>query len=554
MRLVTTAQMRELDRRTIELGTPGLTLMERAGAGIARLLLARQRAACRRGVLVLAGRGNNGGDGFVVARLLQKQGIRCAVVLLGSREKLAGDARVNADRWARARGRLVELDALDDAARAKLRQDLARAGVVLDGLFGTGLTRPVEGVAAEVIALVNAAAAGDAGAAGTPATPAAKPSVKAVPRTTRARGGAAGAAPPTVVAIDVPSGLDADTGLPLGSAVRAHLTVTLGAHKPGLVLPSARPWVGELALVEIGLAAEAIAALEPLGTLGDARALAALVPVRGPGAHKGSNGHLLIVAGSVGKSGAAILCGHAALRGGAGLVTVACAAEVLPIVAASLPELMTDPVGAFDADAWRARLAGKAALAVGPGLGTAPATVALVRWLVEHATVPLIVDADGLNALASERDVLGRAQAPVVLTPHPGEMARLTGLDTRAVQAKRIDHARALARDTGAIVVLKGSGTVVAAPDGRWSINASGGPILGTGGTGDVLAGLTGSLLAQGVAPYDAARLAVHLHGRAGDRLALRLGDAGLLASELADELPAARRELAGRDPTLGGD
>ncbi|MEW6271904.1 MAG: NAD(P)H-hydrate dehydratase, partial [Thermodesulfobacteriota bacterium] len=349
---------------------------------------------------------------------------------------------------------------------------------------------------------------------------------------------------PVVVAIDVPSGLDADSGEPLGVAVRADLTVTLGAMKPGLVAPAARDRAGRVELVDIGLAPEAFAALGPFGEAGDAATLAPLVAPRPPSSHKGTHGHLLVVAGSRGKTGAAILCGRGALRGGAGLVTVACPDEVLPIIAASTPELMTDPHGRFAAEKWRTRLEGKAAAAVGPGLGTSDGAVELVRWLVEHGDVPLVIDADGLNALAGEPRLLHGARHGLVLTPHPGEMARLTGLSTADVQARRIDVTRALARDTGAVVVLKGSGTITAAPDGRWTLNTSGNPLLGTGGTGDVLAGLVGSLLAQHLPPYDAARLGVFLHGSAADRLALRLGDAGLLASELADELPLARREL----------
>lgn len=544
--LASAAQMRELDRRTIELGTPGIELMERAGRGIAQLLLERHRAACKRGVLIIAGRGNNGGDGFVVARLLAKQGMRCKVVLLAERSALTGDARVNAERWVKRGGEVREVTALEGTERADLVRDLLDAGLVVDAIFGTGLARPVEGLAAEVIALVNAAARGD------------RELLDAGGRAARRRGKrgrSEGGVPPTVVAVDVPSGLDADTGLPLGVAVRAHATVTLGAHKPGLVLPAAREHVGELTLVDIGLAEEAFAAVGPLGTRGDARTLAPLVPRRGPAAHKGSSGHALIVAGSVGKSGAAILCGRAALRGGAGLVTVACKAEILPIVAASLPELMTDPVAErFSDSAWRERLAGKAALAIGPGLGTSPDAVRLVRWLVTRAEVPMVVDADGLNAIAGDVTVLRRARAPVVLTPHPGEMSRLTGRTTAEIQARRIEQARALADESKAVVVLKGSGTIVAAPDGRWSINTSGGPILGVGGTGDVLTGLIASLLAQGLAAYDAARVGVYLHGRAGDRIALRIGDAGLLASELADELPAARCELQAGGVVVAGD
>jgi hydroxyethylthiazole kinase-like uncharacterized protein yjeF len=532
--LVTSAQMRELDRRTIELGTPGITLMERAGAGIAAYLRAHHRAACRRGVLLLCGRGNNGGDGFVVARLLAKRGRRCTVVLLGRRAALSGDARSNADRWVRAHGRLIEIDELDGDAAALLERELRRAGVVVDGIFGTGLTRPVEGLAAAVIEAVNRAASPASSTAAREGTR--RRAADAVKKKT--------APPPAVVAIDVPSGLDSDSGEPLGVAIRAHATVTLGALKPGLILPAARAYVGLVELVDIGLAADALHATGPFGTAGDVTTLAPLLRRRAPGAHKGTNGHLLIVAGSLGKSGAALLCGRAALRGGAGLVTVACPEDTLPMIAAGLPELMTDPTGAFVAHDWQRRLDGKAAVVVGPGLGQTPEAVELVRWLASSAALPMVIDADGLNAIAGQLDVLRAAPAPRVLTPHPGEMARLTGLATKQVQADRIAHARTLARETGQVVVLKGSGTIVAAPDGRWSLNTSGGPILGTGGTGDVLAGLAGSLLAQGLDPYDAARVATFLHGRAGDRLALHLGDAGLLASELADELPQARREL----------
>jgi NAD(P)H-hydrate epimerase len=536
--LVTAAQMRELDRRTIELGTPGGVLMERAGAGIVKHILAKHRSACSRGVSIVCGRGNNGGDGFVVARLLRKRGYRCNVVLIGGRAELKGDALLNAERWAKARGRVAEVAEIDEQGTRDLERELARAGVIVDGIFGTGLTRPVDGLAAQVIAAINRVAwqTADRGVRERPSAP---------PAGARGRR-AAGSAPPVVVAIDVPSGLDSDGGEVLGVAVRAHTTVTLGALKPGLVAPAGREYAGDVVLVDIGLAPEAFAALAPFGDLGDAAGLAPLVAPRRASAHKGTHGHLLVAAGSRGKTGAAILCGRGALRGGAGLVTIACPEAVLPIVAASTPELMTEPVMGFSAEAWRRRLEGKAAAVVGPGLGTSPEAVDLVRWLVGEAEVPLVVDADGLNALAGEAAVVRRVRRGVVLTPHPGEMARLTGASTGDVQARRIDAARELARDSGAVVVLKGSGTVTAAPDGRWTLNTSGNPLLGTGGTGDVLAGLIGSLLAQHLPPYDAARLGVFLHGVAGDRLAVRLGDAGLLASELADELPHARRALAG--------
>lgn len=516
MRLVTSEQMRRLDARTIALGTPSIELMERAGKGVADRLHRDHAAACNRGVLVLVGAGNNGGDGFVIARLLAGRGHRVRVGLLAPRERVKGDALANLERWARGRRRLIEWGGEENASalRLALPQEIGRAGVVVDCVFGTGLGRPVEGVLAEVVRAVN----------------------EREPR----RGRRA-----MVAAVDLPSGLDGDRGEPLGIAVQADVTYTLGAVKLGLALPVAAPWVGRLELVEIGLAPEAFDEEEPLAeavTPGIARGY---LPERTRSGHKGTHGHVLIVAGSPGTSGAAVLSGRAALRGGAGLVTVACAPSVQAVVAAAQPELMTARVDRFSAPEWEERLVGKRGLVIGPGLGTGRAPAQLVRWLVTRAEIPMAVDADGLTILASNPALLRRARAPVVLTPHPGEMARLAGLSTAEVQSDRRRVALDLARQTGAIVVLKGSGTLIAAPDGRLGVNQNGGPILGTAGTGDVLAGLLGSLLAQGLDAWDAARLAVHLHGRAGDRLSEQLGDAGLLATELADELPRARAELA---------
>lgn len=514
MRLVTSEQMRRLDARTIALGTPSIDLMERAGEGVAEGIHRRFAAACRRDVLVVAGAGNNGGDGFVIARRLATRGYRARVALLVPESRVKGDARANLERWRRRRGRLIELG---DRSGASLRRELdgaiAAAGVVVDTVFGTGLGRPVEGRFAEALEVMNDHAAR-----------------KGRPR--------------RVVAVDLPSGLDGDRGEPLGVAVRADVTYTLGAVKLGLVLPVARPWVGDLELVEIGLARAAFDEEAPLACGSHAEEVWPLLARRDAGGHKGTHGHLLIVAGAPGTSGAAVLAGRAALRAGAGLVTVACPPEVQPLVAAALPEVMTAATERFSAADWTARLEGKRALAIGPGLGTSPAAIRLVRWLVQRAEAPLLIDADGLNALAGSVEILRRAKAPVVLTPHPGEMSRLTGKSTSEVQGNRRRVCIDLARETGAVVVLKGSGTLVAAPDGRLAVNLNGGPILGTAGTGDVLSGLIGSLLAQGIEAWDAARLGVYLHGRAGDLLSERLGDAGLLASELADEVPLARREL----------
>jgi ADP-dependent NAD(P)H-hydrate dehydratase / NAD(P)H-hydrate epimerase len=541
--VVTTAQMRELDRRTIELGTPGLVLMERAGAGVVAHLLAAYRGACRRGVLVVAGRGNNGGDGFVVARLLRAKRFPVTVALLGARDRVGGDARTNLERWLRGRGRLLTIEE-GERGLARLDDAIARAGVVLDAILGTGLNAAVSGLAAGAIERMDRARTGQvAAAAERPAKPTPGRSGGAAARARRVS--QARARGPVVVAVDLPSGLDGDSGEPWGRAVHADLTITFAAPKVGLLLGAARAFVGRLEVVDIGIAAAAWEALGPALEAVTDDFVRPHVPVRRGSAHKGTNGHVLVVAGSPGKSGAAVLAARGAIRGGAGLTTIACPPEVLAIVAAGLPEAMTEPIAAgAGAEAWRELIAGRTAVVVGPGLGSGASAVALVRSLVEHAAVPVIVDADGLNALAGDLEPLRRAAGPRLLTPHPGEMSRLTGRSVPDVQNDRLGVARAFARDTGAVVVLKGAGTLTVAPDGRAAVNTTGGPLLGSGGSGDVLAGLTGSLLAQGLAPFEAGFVAAFLHGRGADRLAEQLGDAGLLASELADELPRARRAV----------
>ncbi len=514
--VVTTAQARAADRRTIELGTPGLELMERAGRGIAAEILGPLRARAARGVVVVAGRGNNGGDGFVVARLLAAAGFRVEAWLLGPRERVTGDARANLDRWLASGGRVEELGEAQGPAALAAR--LRSAGVVVDAVFGTGLNAEIRGPAARVIEAIALAR-----------------------RPSREMAGSGSS--PVVLSVDLPSGLDGDTGEPWGTAVSADVTVTLGGTKLGLLLPAARAHVGRLVEVDIGLAPEALAAIEPLARAATLEMARALLPARPVSGHKGSHGHVVVVAGSDGKAGAAALAGRAAIRGGSGLVTIATPAAVRDLVAGLLPEAMTEAWPAAGVD-FGPLLDGRDAVVCGPGLGREAAAASVARRLASAVALPLVLDADGLNAFAGEPEALRSAPAARVLTPHPGEMARLAGVSVADVQADRLGAARAMAGRSGAVVVLKGAGTVVAHPDGRACVNTTGGAVLGTGGTGDVLAGLVGALLAQGVEAFSAARLGVFLHGLAGDRVAGRIGDAGLLASELADEIPLARRAL----------
>ncbi len=514
MKILTAAAMQELDRRTIEAaGVPGAVLMENAGRAAAEVIVDRFTSLFPGPVLVLCGRGNNGGDGFVVARLLQAAGWQVRTLLLAERVAVSGDAETMLLQYEKRGGRVVEAP---DADRLASALDFA-AGCRLhvDALFGTGFVRAPQGVAAAAIAWLNSQAA-------------------------------------PVVAIDLPSGVDASSGAIPGVAVRATLTVTFAFPKIGLVSCPGAGQAGEVVTVPIGIPDEIAATASAEALLVDAAEARALLPSRPAEGHKGTFGHLLVIAGSLGKSGAAVMTATAGLRGGAGLVTLACPAGMQQVAACHSVEIMTAPLlevaGAVSLQAMEELLQlaeGKQAVAIGPGLGTTDEAGALVRRFLKETELPAVVDADALNALGGHAEVLARRRGrATVLTPHPGEMARLCGLSVAEVQADRVGVAVRFAREHGVVVLLKGARTVVAAPDGRLRINASGHPGMASGGMGDVLAGLIGGLLAQGVEAGDAAVLGAYLHGLAGDRLYPRFGDAGLLATDLLAEIPAARHSL----------
>ncbi len=515
MIVATAAEMRRMDALAIESGIASAVLMERAGAGAAEAILGRFPHVRKTGVVVLAGKGNNGGDGFVVARLLKRRRVRCEVILAARIDDVRDPARAKLRAWQRAGGKTTTIAAQD---LGPLQRALARAGCVVDALFGTGLTGEITGLPAEAIVLVNAS--------GLP-----------------------------TVALDIPSGLDSDRGVPLGVAIEAELTVAFAAPKIGTVIYPGARYAGELVVVDIGIPDDAIAAVAPRTEAILAPDAAALLRPRDPESHKGTNGHVAVIAGGRGKTGAVVLASRAAARAGAGLVTAGVPASEQEGVAARLLEEMTAPlpddgegVFAFPVpDAYAALLEGKRAVVTGPGIGVSPACERLVAWLVAHAPLAVVIDADALNCLAAAPPdgAWGTRERPRVLTPHPGEMARLTGLDGSAVQADRVGIARRLAAERGVVVVLKGARTIIAEPDGRVAINCSGNPGLGSGGTGDVLAGILGGLLAQGYPAPDAARLGVFLHGYAADRVAARRGIVGLLASDVIEELPAATAALA---------
>ncbi len=510
--LVSSAQMRTLDQRTIELGTPGHVLMERAGAGACEMLCSvfPHILAPRARVVVIAGKGNNGGDGLVIARLLQRRGVRTVVALLASAADLRGDALRNLRAYRRSRGAVHEI--ADSGALAKLLPEMQRAACVVDALLGTGLRSEVTGLYADAIEMINSCGA-------------------------------------PVLAVDIPSGLDPDTGAAEGAVVQADATATFGFAKLGQVQHPGIGHCGALAVVDIGIDGEALLENPPRAALLRGESVTDLVPRRSPVAHKGSAGHLAVIAGALGKAGAAILATRAGLRGGAGLVTMAGPHSVNAVCASAVPEAMTEPWPdrkgelIFEADRVSALVETRSAVTAGPGLGTGPGVRATVGWLLRYCHKPLVLDADALNVVAGRLAPLRRAVAPVVLTPHPGEMSRLAGVSTAEVQADRVGIARAFASDHRCVVVLKGAGTVVAAPDGQIWINSSGNPGMASGGMGDVLAGLIGALLAQGLAAEEAARLGVYLHGYAADLAAAR-GTIGLIASDVIDFLPEAMRRI----------
>lgn len=506
-------EMRRLDRRAItELGIAGATLMEQAGRGAAEAIVRLLPAlGLKRGarVAIVCGKGGNAGDGFVVARWLRGRGCRPSVWLAAPREEVVGDAALKLRALERAGLRPVPVS--DETAVA---QALRHAGLVVDALLGTGARGAPSGRFARLIDVINAS--------GRP-----------------------------VVALDIPSGLPADGGAPEGPAIRAAATLTFAGLKRGLVTPPGDDFAGRVEVIPIGIP-EAEVGRGVTTFLLERGDIAGRFPRRRRAAHKGSYGHLLILAGSLGKTGAAALAARAAMRSGCGLVTVATAASQQPVVASLVLEAMTEalPETAARSVALKAReavrelAAARTAVAAGPGLGLDAETQALVRELVREVPRPMVLDADALTAVAGHLDLLRGASAPRSLTPHPGEMARLLGTTTAAVQRDRIETTRAFARAHGVHVVLKGAASVIAAPSGEVYLNPTGNPGMASGGAGDVLTGMVGAFLARGFDPLGALQAAAYLHGRAGDIAAARVGEEALVASDLIAALPEAFAEL----------
>jgi len=524
MKVVSSEQMRELDRKTIErFEIPGEVLMERAGAGVAEVVrfLSRSAGYGDGPVLLLAGRGNNGGDAFVAARVLKEMGFQVETWLASGADGVTGDALTHLSRMKSAGITLYELPTM--AEWDDLDGFPIHAGVVVDGILGTGISGPARGPAAGAIRAVNAFGERN-----------------------------------LVVSIDVPSGLNSDTGVAEGDAVFADVTVTMGLPKRGLIDPRGVDHVGSVEVVDIGIPVELTGAIETETELVTPYDLGGLLPRRARSSHKGTFGHVLIVGGAPGSAGAAARAARAATRSGAGLVSVFAPPAVAQTIAGIVPEAMVHAspaataAGSLPGDAvarWSRGLPEFDAVLVGPGLTTGEESRRLTESVLHASRVPVVVDADGVNVLAGRVGTLKGLSCPLILTPHPGEMARLRGKGVTAadIQANRFGTARAMADETGAVVVLKGAGTVVAAPEKPLAVNLTGNPGMATGGMGDVLGGVLVGLLAQGLAPFDAARMAVYLHGRAGDFASWHGSQYGTISDDVIEELPHVFRDLSVR-------
>jgi hydroxyethylthiazole kinase-like uncharacterized protein yjeF len=511
VKVLTAEQMREVDRRTSDRGIPSIILMENAGDRVVEFLAKRYAPLETQRIVVICGKGNNGGDGLVVARQLHSRihPRALSVVMAGDPTEMRGDAAEN----------FRMLQAVGCPVSNEISPDIKTASIIVDALLGTGIHGPAAGKTAELIRAINCD------------FPLAE-----------------------VVSVDLPSGLDSDSAVPPGEAVDADHTVTFTAPKPCQILWPACELVGHLHVAQIGSPPDLYEKDASIWlSLSEPALFADLFRPRVLDSNKGLYGHVLVIAGGRGKTGAAAMAGLAALRAGAGLATVASAESAISAIASHAPEIMTEPLPETDSGAISARalensvlaaiLEKKSVAALGPGMGRHPETAEFIRRVVKDMTLPMVLDADGLNALEAQ-ELPGSGVR--ILTPHPGEMARLTNQTVQQIQADRVGCARTFATGHGVYLVLKGNRSVVAAPDGRVWINPTGSPAMATGGTGDVLTGMIAGLMAQFPKQVEQALLAaVYLHGRAGEIGANALGEKALIATDLLDFLPEAMREVA---------
>lgn len=514
MRLVTSEEMKALERTAIEnYGIPGLVLMENAGRHVVEVVRQILGDVRDKTVTIFIGKGNNGGDGLVVARHLLNMGAVVKLLSLANIDEISGDAAINLEIWRKMGQKIYSIQHGDGINIVRLI--LMNTDLIVDAVYGTGFKGKIGEKVGRIFEVLNGSD---------------KP----------------------IVAVDVPSGLEADSGRVNGPCIQADHTVTFGLPKLGLLLEPGADYTGNLHIVDISLPAALVEKDGPQRYLTTRELVKEWLPNRRSSAHKGDFGRVLIVAGSRGMTGAASLCGDAALRAGAGLVTVAVPETLHSIMEAKLTEVMTAPLpdsgnGRLVREARQriiSLLEDKDVLAIGPGLSTDPEVVTLVRELLPSVQVPCVLDADALNALAGDVEVFRKVQAPVVVTPHPGEMARLMGAKVREIQQDRLVVAANAAAAWNVVVLLKGARTIVAAPKGAVYINPTGNPGMATAGSGDVLTGAVAALIAQGLEASQAAAAGAYIHGLAGDLAARRKGMMGLVAGDIVAALPEAALEL----------
>lgn len=512
MKIITADAMREAERRAMDQhGIPGRLLMETAGRACADAVIAEFGPGEGRSAAVVAGKGNNGGDGYVIARCLRRSGWNVSVFILAERAQIAGDALTN----------LLLLEPSDIAfcpsgeGLSSIAAGLDAASVVIDAIFGIGLAKDVTGVHAEAIRLINSSG---------------KP----------------------VISVDIPSGIDAANGHVLGVAVEADITVTFAFGKMGHVLYPGREHTGKLVIADIGLPEVVAAATETRQFL-NPETVGPLIKRRERRGHKGNYGHCLVIAGSTGKTGAAALAANSAVRAGSGLVTLAAPASLNSILETKTTEAMTLPLddagmgflGDRNRDAVLMALRGKDSVALGPGISREADSCSLVRILLRECALPTVVDADGLNAIAENVSILQeRKPQTLVLTPHPGEMSRLTGLSIDEIERDRVGVARDFARRYRVHLILKGADTVIASPEGEIAVNGSGNPGMASGGMGDVLTGIIASLLGQRYHATAACKVGVFIHGLAADLAATEKGEIGINATDVQERIPFAYKNL----------
>jgi len=514
MKIVTAKEMQEIDRIAIDdYGISGIVLMENAAKGVVASLFKKFPDIKDKKVGIFAGKGNNGGDGLAVARLLTDEDISVTVYLLSKKDMLKGDAKTNLEKAEEMGVKIFEITSLDELEDVK--DNILKNDIFIDAIFGTGLTSGVKGYYINVIKFINSSKK-------------------------------------FILSIDIPSGLSSDTGEIIGGHINADMTVSLCLPKIGEIIYPAAEYVGDLEVVDIGIPELIINNRDIKINLIEEKDAAGILPKRKPDTHKGTYGHLAVIAGSRGKGGAAALSSISALRAGTGLVTLALPKCLNVSFEAGIPEVMTLPLpdtkeGTIDKSALNTLinfLEGKSAVLIGPGITTNPSTSSLIKNLVKKISCPMLIDADGLNIIADKIELLKDKPFPVIVTPHPGEMARMLNTTSKEIQTNRIEASRKLSAEYGIYVILKGARTIVATPEGEVYINPTGNPGMATAGTGDVLSGIIVGFMAQGLSARDSSILGVYLHGLAGDIAAEKLSQTALIASDLIKTFPEAIKKV----------